>query len=84
MDKLLNNRSIIGLLLLSLISFTYYYKFDLFFFSILILFVFYEIFKNKFLNNLFFLFFLLNYFLISFFLIKFNNLFYLPSNIKNI
>ena len=76
MDKLFHNRSIIGLLLLSIISFTYYYNFDLFFFSILIFFVFYEIFKNKFLNNLFFLFFLLNYFLISFILINFNNLFY--------
>ena len=75
--KFLNNRSIVGLLLLIIVSFSFFFKLDLVFFSILIFFVFFEIYKNKFLNKFFFIVLFLIYLLVSFILIKFNNFSYL-------
>ena len=52
MVKLLNNRSIVGLLLLILVSSSFFFKLDLVFLSILVFLVFFEIYKNKFLNEI--------------------------------
>ena len=77
MVKFLNNRSIVGLLLLIIVSFSFFFKLDLVFFSILIFFVFFEIYKNKFLNKFFFIILFLIYLLVNFILIKFNDFSYL-------
>ena len=77
MVNFLNNRSIVGLLLLIIVSFSFFFKLDLVFFSILIFFVFFEIYKNKFLNNIFFVILFLIYLLVNLILIKFNNFSYL-------
>ena len=61
MDNFLKDRSFIGILLISIISCTYLLKLDLIFFIFLIFFVFLEIYKNKFLNNLHFIFFIFNF-----------------------
>lgn len=77
MVKLLNNRSIVGLLLLILVSSSFFFKLDLVFLSILVFLVFFEIYKNKFLNEFFFIIFILIYLLLNFILIKYNNFSYL-------
>ena len=77
MVNFLNNRSIVGLLLLIIVSFSFFFKLDLVFFSNLIFFVFFEIYKNKFLNKFFFIIIFLIYLLIFFILIKFNDFSYL-------
>lgn len=77
MVNFFNNRAIVGLLLLTIVSISFFFKLDLFFFSILIFFVFFEIYKNKFLNEFFFIFFVLIYLILNFTLIKFNNFSYL-------
>lgn len=77
MVKFLNNRSIVGLLLLIIVSISFFFKLDIFFFTILIFFVFFEIYKNKFLNEFFFIIFILIYLLLNFILIKFNDFLYL-------
>lgn len=77
MVNFLNNRSIVGLLLLIIVSFSFFFKLDLVFFSILVFFVFFEIYKNKFLNKFFFIILFFIYLLLNFFLIKLNNFSYL-------
>lgn len=72
MDKILNNRSIVGLLLLITVSFFFFFKLDLVFFSILVFFVFFEIYKNNFLNKFFFIILFLIYLILNLILIKFN------------
>ena len=77
MDNFLNNRSIVGLLLLIVVTFSFFFKLDLIFFSILIFFVFFEIYKNRFLNKFFFIILFLIYLLLNFILMKFSNFSYL-------
>ena len=77
MVNFFNNRAIVGLLLLIIVSISFFFKLDLFFFSILIFFVFFEIYKNKFLNKSFFIIFVIIYLILNFNLIKFNNFSYL-------
>ena len=77
MVNFLNNRSIVGLLLLIIVSFSFFFKLDLVFFSILVFFVFFEIYKNEFINKFFFIILFLIYLLVNFILIKFNNFSYL-------
>lgn len=72
-DNFIKNRTFIGLLLLAIIFCTYIFKFDLIFFFILCLFVFIEIYKNKFLNNLYFIIYILNFFLCIFLIYQFND-----------
>lgn len=77
MVNFFNNRAIVGLLLLAIVSISFFFNLDLFFFSILIFFVLLEIYKNKFLNEFFFIIFVLIYLTLNFTLIKFNNFSYL-------
>ena len=77
MVNFLNNRTIVGLLLLIIVSFSFFFKLDLVFFSLLIFFVFFEIYKNRFLNKFFFIILFLSYLLLNLILIKFSNFSYL-------
>ena len=72
-DSFIKNRTFIGLLLLSIISCTYLLNYDLIFFFTVCLFVFIEIYKNKFLNNLYFIFYISNFFLCLFLILQLNH-----------
>lgn len=74
MVNFFNNRAIVGLLLLIIVSISFFFKIDLFFFSILTFFVFFEIYKNKFLNKFFLIIFVLIYLMLNFTIVKFNDL----------
>ena len=73
MVNFFNNRAIIGLLLLVIVSISFFFKIDLFFFSIITFFVFFEIYKNKFLNKFFLIIYALIYLILIFSIIKFND-----------
>ena len=77
MVNFFTNRAFIGLLLLTIVSISFFFKLDLFFISILFFFVFFEIYKNQFLNKFFFIIFVIVYLIFNFTLIKFNNFSYL-------
>ena len=76
MDKFLKSRTLIGSLLISIIFVSYLLKLDLIFYFILSFLVFFEIFKNKFLNNLYFIIFILKYFLSIFLIFQFHYFLY--------